>query len=276
MSRASVGLFGVFAIVALAGCQSADLERRALDAEQRELELQVELDMHRQELAESFAERESLEVASARQAEELAGVQEQLEDAVESARLHAERNEELLAVLESQPGPEPRLSGDPGATQRALLAQASAFRGHPKISRVEIDPVGNLELTLDPIVNFASGKVVVATSGKRSLESIRNELIHDFGTYKVRVEGHCDSQPLKRTKGRFGTQERLGLERALSVVRHLENEFGIEPTRLISASRGDSEPIARNDTKSGRDKNRRVQLVVIIPRDVALSLAMAK
>ena len=57
------------------------------------------------------------------------------------------------------------------------------------------------------------------------------------------------------------------------LVRFLERDAGIEPTRLMSASRGENEPVAMENSKSARARNRRVEIVVVIPQDAALSMA---
>jgi flagellar motor protein MotB len=53
----------------------------------------------------------------------------------------------------------------------------------------------------------------------------------------------------------------------------METDMGIDAKRLMSASRGEHEPVSDNKTDTGKKQNRRVEIVVVIPREAALSLA---
>ena len=57
------------------------------------------------------------------------------------------------------------------------------------------------------------------------------------------------------------------------LARFMETDMGIDPKRLMSASRGEHEPVADNKTDGGKKQNRRVEIVVVIPHDAAVSLA---
>ena len=48
-----------------------------------------------------------------------------------------------------------------------------------------------------------------------------------------------------------------------SVVRALETRYGVNPSRLIAAGRGETNPVADNATKEGRTKNRRTRIVLM-------------
>jgi len=132
---------------------------------------------------------------------------------------------------------------------------------------------GNIEITLASDVTFASGSSDLSESGKKSLKTLAPLLKGKFAPYQVRVEGHTDATPLAKTKEKFKDNFGLGSARSLSVVRFMETELGIEPTRLMSASRGEHEPVADNKTDSGKRHNRRVEIVVVVPHDAATSMA---
>lgn len=65
------------------------------------------------------------------------------------------------------------------------------------------------------------------------------------------------------TKAKFGDNLGLSTARANSVTRFMQDDLKIDPRRLISAGRGEQEPIADNKSASGRAKNRRVEIVVV-------------
>ena len=73
----------------------------------------------------------------------------------------------------------------------------------------------------------------------------------------MQIEGHTDS------RGSDAYNQKLSQRRAQSVIRYLAASFGIEEDRLLAVGKGEGEPLADNGTDSGRQKNRRVQIVNI-------------
>lgn len=69
----------------------------------------------------------------------------------------------------------------------------------------------------------------------------------------IKVIGHTDSQ------GTDEYNQKLSERRASSVVAFLLNQ-GLTPDKLTSQGKGESEPVADNDTEEGRAQNRRVEL----------------
>ena len=69
------------------------------------------------------------------------------------------------------------------------------------------------------------------------------------------IVGHTDS------KGSQQYNLKLGLKRAEAVKRWLVNQ-GIDSSRIVTDTKGESQPIASNNTKSGRAQNRRAVLTV--------------
>ncbi|HVM98541.1 MAG TPA: OmpA family protein, partial [Candidatus Acidoferrales bacterium] len=71
----------------------------------------------------------------------------------------------------------------------------------------------------------------------------------------VIVEGHTDS------KGTEEYNQHLSVRRAVAVRDELQR-IGVAGLRMVVRGRGESQPIASNDTESGRAENRRVELLV--------------
>lgn len=69
------------------------------------------------------------------------------------------------------------------------------------------------------------------------------------------LEGHTDAI------GADGYNLELSQSRAVAVASYLEQNYGIEMDRLLPKGMGEAQPIADNGTDSGRQKNRRVQIV---------------
>ena len=100
-------------------------------------------------------------------------------------------------------------------------------------------------------LNFDFDKSVVKP---QYFELVRN--VKDYAEqndFKLTIIGHTDS------KGTDAYNMALGMRRANAVKDKLL-EFGLDPARILSIeSRGESEPIAPNDTEQGRFENRRIE-----------------
>jgi len=77
----------------------------------------------------------------------------------------------------------------------------------------------------------------------------------------VMVEGHTDNKTIKTAVLQDNWD--LSVKRATSVVRILQHKFGITPVRLTAAGRSSYVPIAPNDTKADRAKNRRTRIIIL-------------
>ena len=100
-------------------------------------------------------------------------------------------------------------------------------------------------------LNFDFDKSVVK---ERYYELLRN--LKDYveqNDFRLTIIGHTDS------KGTDAYNMALGMRRAIA-VRDKLLEFGLDPSRILGVeSRGESEPIATNDTEEGRFENRRIE-----------------
>jgi len=264
-----LGLLLLTGAVLLAGCASDG--ERIQELERENLDLIAERDHQRQLYADAASQLEASKKQGSATARELASAEQQRDQAIGTARDYSEKYDDALSALEaSRQEAETR----PVMDERAALEDiARRYRNQDRSRSVEIDENGNIEITLESDVTFGSGKVDLTTKGKQSVRSVEALLTGRYGDFKVRVEGHTDSEKLKKVKTLYEDNFGLGSRRALSVVRFLESDMGIDPTRLVSASRGEHEPVASNKTATGRSQNRRVEIVVVIPRDEAIGMA---
>lgn len=84
----------------------------------------------------------------------------------------------------------------------------------------------------------------------------------------VLVEGHTDNLPIHIA---YPSNWELSTARSSAVVRFFESE-GLEPARFIAAGFADNRPIADNDTPEGRQRNRRVDIVIMEDRQPQLTV----
>ena len=107
---------------------------------------------------------------------------------------------------------------------------------------------------------FNSGSYVVSSRAKEVLGKVA-KVVLDKPEIEFMVEGHTDDVPIKNDVLQDNWD--LSVKRATSVVRVLQNDFGVPPERMTAAGRSFYVPVADNDTKANRAKNRRTRIVVL-------------
>ena len=100
-------------------------------------------------------------------------------------------------------------------------------------------------------MNFDFDKSVVKPQYFELLRNVKDYV--EQNDFRLTIIGHTDS------KGTDAYNMALGMRRAIA-VRDKLLEFGLDPSRILGVeSRGESEPIATNDTEEGRFENRRIE-----------------
>ncbi|MEM1057455.1 MAG: OmpA family protein [Bacteroidota bacterium] len=172
------------------------------------------------------------------------------------ARLAAEAERPRLPVVAPVPVP-----GDPVVPAPVDPADPAA---DPVI--VQLPPVVTVEeverafldtgLFRASRVPFGFGQATLLPEAERVLDAVGQALVR-APSLRVTVDGHTDA--ISSDAFNLGLSER----RAASVREHLIGRFGIEPSRLVARGFGELQPIATNETETGRALNRRVEFVVI-------------
>jgi chemotaxis protein MotB len=114
-------------------------------------------------------------------------------------------------------------------------------------------------------IAFPSGGYRLNRTGQEELNEIVPAL-KALQNAKVVVYGYTDNHPVGPALRRRGIVDNLDLssKRANEVVRYLRLR-GIDPSIMSAKGRGDTHPIASNDTPEGRAQNRRIEVVVEQP-----------
>lgn len=107
---------------------------------------------------------------------------------------------------------------------------------------------------------FKTGRYEVTDRAKEVLGKVAKILLM-HPDIEFMVEGHTDSVPYH--EGVLLDNWDLSVKRATSVVRILQNEYGISPASMTAAGRGEYVPIADNTTNDGRMTNRRTRIVIL-------------
>lgn len=128
---------------------------------------------------------------------------------------------------------------------------------------------GVVYISLADNMLFRSGSYQINSSAMNILSKIAR-IIQDYREYSVLVEGNTDNVPISRTNIRNNWD--LSALRASSVVQALQNDFGIDPSRLTAGGRGEYNPVATNATADGRQLNRRTEIIITPKLDQFMDL----
>ena len=129
-----------------------------------------------------------------------------------------------------------------------------------------------LTVDLAEQIFFDSGRASLKAGGKDVLKKVADAL-KGYQNKIIRVVGYTDNVPVaKSLQGTYPTNWELSVARATNVVRFLQDS-GVPPERLVASGRGEYDPVASNDTPEGRQKNRRIEIMLI---DQSLANEMAK
>ena len=122
-----------------------------------------------------------------------------------------------------------------------------------------------LVITMTNDILFDSGKAKLKNSAKSVLKKVASVLNEAVPNRNIGVEGHTDNIPIKHSGWKSNWE--LSATRATSVVHYLIDDCNVKPQRLSAIGYGEYSPIDTNDTKEGRARNRRVE-IIILPREM--------
>lgn len=101
-------------------------------------------------------------------------------------------------------------------------------------------------------VQFDTGKADIKAEFHDELKKLA-EFLKEFPAAKGVIEGHTDNV------GGVEYNQKLSQRRAESVSNYIVKNFGIAPDRIGAKGYGLSKPVASNNTREGRQKNRRIE-----------------
>jgi len=193
---------------------------------------------------------------------------------------------EALTVLQQfetaeflPPAAKTRLKGELGAYESAGPAEASVTRGiDERMAELQkmagslgapgdvtvLSVEGGYGLRLSDAILFQSGSAEVRPEGQDVLARMAKE-ISSRPFQRVWVRGHTDSDPVKKpeTLQRFPHGNlQLSAARAIEVAVAL-GKAGVDPSRIVVAGFGASDPVVPNVSATNKQKNRRVEIFVI-------------
>jgi len=153
---------------------------------------------------------------------------------------------------------ERRLASAPSA---ARPAAASAEGEIPADLRGKVDirrRGGDTVIDLPSDVFFSSGSSSINLGMEKTMAQIADYIRRNHPEGSLRVEGHSDSDPIKRTRGRYHCNWELSFERAHSVAHFLLEKGRIDAARVVCEAHGEHRPAH----PTNKAKNRRVEIVI--------------
>ena len=118
---------------------------------------------------------------------------------------------------------------------------------------------GTITVTLPDAILFDPGKATMKSATSKELDHIYSVLKAKYPGRHLEVAGHTDSDPIKKSK--WADNLELSSQRAMSVARYLIQK-GVAENKIGATGYGAARPLASNSTASGKQKNRRVEIVV--------------
>lgn len=182
-------------------------------------------------------------IAAAKETEEQAEAQYQ-----EGLRQRAAQNESELSSTQQQ------LEAEREKRQAAEQRASSALRSLAEVAKVNEEQRGTV-ITLPGGVLFPSGGKSLSGPARQSLDRVAQALTEQSAESRIVIEGHTDA------RGSDEKNQQLSQDRAESVRDYLVQK-GVEAQRVSAVGKGETSPIADNDTAEGRATNRRVEIVV--------------
>jgi chemotaxis protein MotB len=120
---------------------------------------------------------------------------------------------------------------------------------------------------------FRSGKYQVTPEAQTVLGKVA-AVLKNQPDIEFMVEGHTDNVPYR--SGVLLDNWDLSVKRATSIVRILQNQYGLDPAKMAAAGRGEYRPLTENTTPEGKAVNRRTRIVILPQLDQFFKLLEPK
>ncbi|TKB75808.1 MAG: hypothetical protein E8D45_07285 [Nitrospira sp.] len=118
-----------------------------------------------------------------------------------------------------------------------------------------------LIINLAPALLFEKGKDRLNPAGADALTRVAG-VLKEFPEKPVQVSGHTDNLPIRGALAKlFPTNKELSLARAQQAAKIL-TESGVSSSNISQNGYAETQPVADNMTEAGRQKNRRVEILV--------------
>jgi chemotaxis protein MotB len=184
-------------------------------------------------------------------------------DQIESLQ---EKNEALQSMAEALERQKEEEMQEMKGTYENLLEDMKSEIDKGKITITQLR--GKLKVNMLDEILFDSGKTTIKPQGVEVLQRVGNILLN-VKDRSINIEGHTDNVPIgTELRKMYPTNWELSAARATNVARYLQEKIGINPNLLSATGYGEYQPVGSNESKEGRAKNRRIE-IVLVPKEIA-------
>ncbi|HUJ16546.1 MAG TPA: OmpA family protein [Nitrospirota bacterium] len=168
--------------------------------------------------------------------------------------------QQQVASLEQQKS---SLMASSQQTQKQYEALVQGLSKEVEKGQLQVRQYKNmLSVDLAEKIFFDSGRATLKKGGKEVLKKV-GDALKGYENKIIRVVGHTDNVPVaKSLQSTYPSNWDLSVARATNVVRYLQ-EVGVPPELMVPSGRAEYDPVAPNDTPEGRQKNRRIEIMLI-------------
>ncbi len=253
-------------LAALTGCannpvmlqsqlKTAQEQQLALNQQNQELTARAgTLDRDNQELSALLAQTKQ---QSQLLSDQVVALREQLGDT--AAQLAAVRQEERRASQRSN-----ALAASIRERGGATITANSSLHGDlPVIDLpgVEVRQDGDvIRIELPGSQLFSPGSARLLPDATRLIDQVSDEVARLYPDQIIGVEGHTDSDPISSSQ--WQNNHQLSVGRAMAVYDHLVAQSRLTADQMFVVGHGANHPVVSNATAAGKERNRRVELVV--------------
>jgi chemotaxis protein MotB len=242
----------------LKNCNSkkGEYESKEADYESKINSLNKQIDFLKQNNTQALKQLQSLSVISDAQAESISKSLENIgaKDAyIQSLQSSLQRKDSLNMALVNN------LKGAVGDL-------------NDKDINIKVDK-GVIYIDISDKLLFNSGRYDITRNAAVVLGKVA-KVLKNQPDIEFMVEGHTDNVPFRN--GLLLDNWDLSVKRATAVVRMLQNKYGLSPTHMTAAGRGEYIPVESNETSAGRAANRRTRIIILPQLDQFFKLLETK
>lgn len=249
--------------VALA--ENADLRQRTADLESQYTQAQMDHDRAVADLARKQQEVQAAQAAAMQNAQyagQVTTLQAQLASAEQRQR---EMYEKMNELLKPRPSDQPTLLASKNPQLQAFQADLRSRLSRFGVTGVDVDirtaQDGQQRVAVVLQNSFRPGSASLSynPAAVKAVVGVGKLITESYAGSRVTVEGHTDSDPIKKSK--WDSNEALSLARA-EEVKKLLRQAGVGDNRISAVGMGARQPVSRGSTERAKAQNRRVEIFI--------------
>jgi outer membrane protein OmpA-like peptidoglycan-associated protein len=149
------------------------------------------------------------------------------------------------------------------ANKQRIAANAQDINAVAQATKKRFAELTDWDVKGEATVHFEVGDSALSEEPKQEIATLAQQALNYKG-YVIEVRGYADST------GRLEANQQLSKERAQAVVAYLLQDCHVPVKNIVApGAMGETNPVASNETASGRADNRRVDLKLLVNKGVA-------